>query len=138
MEVLYTTAATFKGGGIGTVESTDGILKLEIRPPKEMGGPGGPYTNPEQLFAVGYASCFANALIYAAAMKRKKVEASVTAKVSTGKNETGGFQFAVEMDVFIPDLSHRETEELIKEAHHICPYSNSIQNNVEVKFNITD
>ena len=118
MEKMYTAVATSVGGRSGSVKSSDGVLNLEVRPPKEMGGPGGNYTNPEQLFAAGYSACFGSA-------------------VSIGTKEGGGFQLAVEMDVHIKGISQQEAEELVKEAHQVCPYSNATRNNIEVTLKVT-
>ena len=137
MDALYTAVATSVGGRNGSVKSDDGVLNLEVRPPVEMGGKGGPYTNPEQLFAAGYSACFGSAINHVALQKRLRIESSVTAKVSIGKKETGGFQLAVEMDVNIPGIDQKEAEELVKEAHQVCPYSNATRNNVEVTLKVT-
>lgn len=137
MDALYTAVATSVGGRNGSVKSDDGVLTLEVRPPVEMGGKGGPYTNPEQLFAAGYSACFGSAINHVALQKRLRIESSVTARVSIGKKENGGFQLAVEMDVNIPGLDQKEAEELVKEAHQVCPYSNATRNNVEVTLKVT-
>lgn len=136
MEALYTAVATSVGGRSGHVKSSDGVLDFEVRPPKEMGGPGGNYTNPEQLFAAGYSACFGSALNHVALLKRKRIESTVTAKVSIGKKEDGGFMLAVEMDVKITGVEKKEAEELVKEAHQVCPYSNATRNNVEVTLKV--
>lgn len=137
MEALYTAVATSVGGRNGNVKSSDGILNLEVKPPKEMGGLGGAFTNPEQLFAAGYSACFGSALNHVALLKKRKVVPSVTAKVSIGKKDDGGFQLAVEMDINIPGIDQKDAEELVHEAHQVCPYSNATRNNIEVKLNVT-
>ncbi|WP_029904308.1 organic hydroperoxide resistance protein [Prevotella sp. 10(H)] len=137
MEKLYTAVATSTGGRSGHVKSSDGVLDLEVRPPKEMGGPGGNYTNPEQLFAAGYSACFGSALSHVSLEKKIHIRPEVTAKVSIGKKEGGGFQLAVEMDVHMTGMSQQEAEELVKEAHQTCPYSNATRGNVEVTLNVT-
>ncbi len=136
MDVLYTTVASFSGGGTGQATTEDGILKLEIRAPKEMGGPGGEYTNPEQLFAIGYASCFGSAINYAAMMKRKSIDSLVTATVHTGKKPEKGFQFKVDLDIRISGLEQKDAEELVEEAKQICPYSGAVKDNIEVKVKV--
>ena len=136
MEVLYTAIATSIGGRNGHVQSADGVLDLEVKPPKEMGGPGGAYTNPEQLFAAGYSACFGSALNHVALLKKKRIDPKVTAKVSIGKKPDGGFMLAVEMDVNIPGMDTKEAEELMNEAHQVCPYSNATRNNIEVKLKL--
>ena len=137
MEALYTAVATSVGGRNGQVKSSDGVLDFEVRPPVEMGGKGGPYTNPEQLFAAGYAACFGSAINHVALQKRLKVESVVTARVGIGNKEGGGFKLAVEMDVNIPQIDQKEAEELVKEAHQACPYSNATRNNIEVTLKVT-
>lgn len=136
MNVIYTTSATAKGGKHANVKSEDGIINLELRAPKEMGGEGGAYTNPEQLFAVGYSACFDSAINYVAMQRRLRIISVVTAKVNTLVNDKGGFIFAVDMDVDISGLEQKEAEELIEAADHVCPYSNSIRGNVKVTFSI--
>lgn len=136
MDAVYTAIATSVGGRSGHVTSSDGILNFEVRPPKEMGGPGGSYTNPEQLFAAGYSACFGSAINHVALQKRKRIESSVTAKVSIGNKPGGGFMLAVEMDVIISGMEQKEAEELVKEAHQVCPYSNATRNNVEVTLKV--
>lgn len=137
MEALYTAVATSVGGRNGKVKSSDGVLDFEVKPPKEMGGPGGAYTNPEQLFAAGYSACFGSALNHVALLQRKRIDPTVTAKVSIGKKADGGFQLAVEMDVLIPGFDQKDAEELVKEAHQVCPYSNATRNNVEVTLKVS-
>lgn len=137
MEKLYTAVATSVGGRSGSVKSSDGVLDFQVRPPKEMGGPGGNYTNPEQLFAAGYAACFGSALSHVSLERKLRIRPEVTAKVSIGNKEGGGFQLAVEMDVHMTGISKSEAEELVKEAHQICPYSNATRNNVEVTLKVT-
>lgn len=137
MEAMYTAVATSVGGRNGNVKSSDGVLDLEVKPPKEMGGPGGAFTNPEQLFAAGYSACFGSALNHVALLKKKKVVPTVTARVSIGKKDDGGFQLAVEMAVNIPGIDQKEAEELVKEAHQVCPYSNATRNNIEVTLSVT-
>lgn len=137
MEALYTAVATSVGGRNGNVKSSDRVLNFEVKPPKEMGGPGGAFTNPEQLFAAGYSACFGSALNHVALLKKRKVVPTITAKVSIGKKDDGGFQLAVEMDVNIPGIDQKDAEELVHEAHQVCPYSNATRNNIEVKLNVT-
>ncbi len=103
-----------------------------------MGGKGGPYTNPEQLFAAGYASCFSGALSHVALLRRLRIQSEVTAKVSIGQKEDGvGYQLAVEMNVNIPDVNQKLAEELAHEAHQFCPYSNATKNNINVDIKVT-
>jgi Ohr subfamily peroxiredoxin len=114
------------------VKSADGLLAVDLKPPVEMGGPGGA-TNPEELFAAGYAACFQSALGVVARREKVSVDGStVTAKVSIGTIAGGGFGLAVELDVHIPDVDAATTETLIKGAHEVCPYSNATRGNIEV------
>jgi len=136
MHVIYTTSATATGAMEGKVKSDSGILNLEIRAPKEMGGPGGDYTNPEQLFAVGFASCFQSAINYVAMTHKKKMESEVTVKADTLNNGKGGFIFAVKLDVVISGLPEAEAKELVDMASYVCPFSNSTRGNVEVELNL--
>lgn len=138
MEKLYTAQATATGGRNGQVKSNDGVLDLEVRIPKEMGGSGGAYTNPEQLFAAGYAACFDSAL--SLIIRTEKVKAgttTVTAQVSIGKNDAGGFGLAVTLDVNVPGVDQATAEALVEKAHQVCPYSNATRNNVEVTLQVT-
>lgn len=138
MEKLYTAQATATGGRNGQVKSSDGVLDLEVRIPKEMGGSGGAYTNPEQLFAAGYAACFDSALsLIIRTEKVKTGTTTVTAEVSIGKNDAGGFGLAVTLDVNVPGVDQATAEALVAKAHQVCPYSNATRNNVEVTLQVT-
>ena len=133
MEKLYTAKATATGGREGQVKSADGALDINVRIPKEMGGPAGSYLNPEILFAGGYAACFDSALNLI--IKLEKVTAgttAVTAEVSLGKTENGAYTLAVTLEVEIPDLDKAKAEELVQKAHQVCPYSNATRGNIEV------
>jgi len=139
MKTLYTTNVTAKGGRNGQVKSENGVLDLEVRMPKGLGGANDDYTNPEMLFAAGYAACFDSALnLIISKSKIETGETSVAAKVSIGQNEDGGFGLAAELDVNIPGVSLEEAQELTEKAHQICPYSNATRNNIEVKLSVTN
>ncbi|PTT14845.1 organic hydroperoxide resistance protein [Flavobacterium sp. HMWF030] len=139
MKTLYTTSVTAKGGRNGQVKSENGILNLEVRMPKALGGANDDFTNPEMLFAAGYAACFDSALnLIISKSKIKAGETSVAAKVSIGQNEDGGFGLAAELDVNIPGVSIEEAQELTEKAHQICPYSNATRSNIEVKLYVTN
>ncbi|WP_443943772.1 organic hydroperoxide resistance protein [Pedobacter sp. AW1-32] len=139
MEKLYTATATAKGGRNGHVESDNGVLNLEVRMPKAMGGANDDYTNPEQLFAAGYAACFDSALQLVIRMKKAQTgETAVTAAVSIGKNGDGGFGLAVELTANISGVSLDEAQTLIDEAHKVCPYSNATRGNVAVTLKVTN
>ena len=129
---LYTAEATAVGGRDGHTTSKDGNLDVDIRPPVEMGGPGGG-TNPEELFAAGYAACFQSALAVVARRQKISVDGStVTGKVTIGTIEGGAFGLAVELDVHIPDVDEATTTTLIHAAHQVCPYSNATRGNIVV------
>jgi osmotically inducible protein OsmC len=128
MKVLYTAEATATGGRSGQVKSDNGVLDLQVKPPKAMGGANDDYTNPEQLFAAGYAACFNSALNHTIRLEKAKTgETSVTAKVSIGPLEGGAFGLAVELAVNISGVSIEEAQRLIEGAHQVCPYSNATQ-----------
>lgn len=139
MEALYTAEATAYGEGRnGEVRSSDGVIDEVLSVPKEMGGPGGEATNPEQLFAAGYAACFNSAIAAVARAGKIQVASSeVTAKVGIGSNGTGGFQLAVELTVKIPGLDQAVAEKLVEQAHQVCPYSNATRGNIEVALTVT-
>jgi len=134
---IYTASAASTGEARnGHVQSTDGILDLDVRVPKEMGGAGGA-TNPEQLFAAGYAACFHQALKLVAG--QAKVDASdseVVADVSIGDNGNGGFQLAVQLEVTIPGADATTAQQLAEQAHQVCPYSNATRGNIEVALTV--
>ena len=136
---MYTTSVTAKGGRNGHVKSENGIIDLEVRMPKALGGANDDFANPEMLFAAGYSACFDSALNRVIMLSKTKTgETSVTAKVSIGQIENGGFGLAVELDVNIPGVSLEEAQELTDKAHQICPYSNATRNNIEVKLSVTN
>lgn len=134
MQTLYQAEATAVGGRNGQVETSDGLLKFELSIPKSMGGPGKPNTtNPEQLFACGYAACFGSAIDHAAKMNQQEIGTiRVTAFVDIGKANQG-LELSCELKVHIDDLSKEETEKLIQAAHQMCPYSRATRNNINVK-----
>jgi peroxiredoxin, Ohr subfamily len=138
MNVIYTAIATSVGGREGHITSSDGVLNFDIKKPKAMGGKEDGYTNPEQLFAAGYAACFSGALSHVALLRRLRIQSEVTAKVSIEPKDSGeGYQLAVEMSVVIPDVEQGLAEELSHEAHQFCPYSNATRGNINVDIMIT-
>ncbi|WPO83961.1 organic hydroperoxide resistance protein [Chryseobacterium sp. JJR-5R] len=139
MKTLYTTQVTATGGRNGHVKSENGVLDLEVRMPKGLGGANDDFTNPEMLFAAGYAACFDSALnLVISKSKIETGETAVTAQVSIGQLENGGFGLAVELNVNIPEVSVEEAQSLTEKAHEICPYSNATRNNIEVKLSVTN
>jgi len=137
MKPLYTTTAVSTGDGRnGHVASPDGFVNAEVRIPQEMGGTGGA-TNPEQLFAAGYAACFHSALKAVGRQTRADLsESEVVADVSIGENGTGGFQLAVALEVTIPRLDRVTAQDLVDQAHQVCPYSNATRGNIEVTLSV--
>ena len=134
MKKVYTAVATADGRHDARAISSDGVLDVPIAVPKEMGGEGGG-TNPEQLFAAGYAACFASAIQTAAAMRDQSDaarDASVTAHVDLGKGKTG-LELAVQLHVELPNMGREEAEKLVERAHQGCPYSRATRGNVDVE-----
>lgn len=140
MNALYTARATADDGGRnGHAATDDGAIDVDLTMPESMGGPGGEGTNPEQLFAVGYAACFANALRSAARKLRKEDAAdgaTVTAEVDIGRVEGGTLGLAVRLDATIPAVGQADAEELMALAHERCPYSNATRGNIEVELTV--
>lgn len=135
MQILYTTSATANGGRDGRAVSADQKLDVKLSTPKELGGAGGDGTNPEQLFASGYAACFLSALKLVAGKSHTALPAdtSVTAEVGIGPNGNGGFGLAVTLRIAAAGLEQAAAETLIAKAHEVCPYSNATRNNIDVK-----
>lgn len=137
MSALYKTQVIATEGRHGHVKSSDGLLDLALAIPKEMGGKGDA-TNPEQLFAAGYAACFENAVIHLAKKQKiliKDADVSVIADISLHANDQEGFDLAVSLTTIIHGLSQRDAEELVQAAHAVCPYSNAIKGNIDVVLN---
>ena len=137
LDIVYTAIAHASGSGRdGHVRSEDDRLDLDTRPPKEMGG-SGEGTNPEQLFAAGYAACFLSALHVAGRQLSLDTKgAEVSSEVGIGGNGEGGFGLAVELDVYAPAVPEDRRQELADLAHTICPYSNATRGNIEVKLSL--
>ncbi len=134
-KILYTATATAKGGREGHIHSSDGVLDFDLKVPKELGGPGGAGSNPEQLFAAGYSACFEGAVRYVAGQRKIALQdASVTGHVGIGPREPTGFGIAVQLEVSLPGLDRAVAQDLIDTAHRdICPYSHATRGNVDVK-----
>ena len=134
MSNMYTTEATATGGRQGTTASADGRLNVTQSTPQELGGDGGPGTNPEQLFAAGYAACFQSALGVVA--RRQKIDldpaATITARVGLLRQGLG-FGLDVELEGRFPGLSRDEAQALMAAAHEVCPYSAATRGNVDVR-----
>jgi Ohr subfamily peroxiredoxin len=137
MNILYTATATATGDGRnGHVASDDGILDTDVRIPKAMGGAGGA-TNPEQLFAAGYAACFHSALKVVAGRDGLDVTGTeVSASVGIGMLDNGGFGLEVQLDVHAPALDRATAEATVAKAHQVCPYSNATRGNIDVTLTV--
>lgn len=139
MKKLYTTSATATGGRDGHVKSENGILELDVRKPKSLGGASDDFANPEMLFAAGYSACFDSALnLVIKKLRIETGETTVKTQVSIGQIENGGFGLAVELDVNVPGVSLEEAQKLTEQAHQVCPYSNATRNNIEVNLVVTN
>jgi osmotically inducible protein OsmC len=138
MKLLYEAEAVATGQGRnGRSRTSDGVLDLELAVPAEMGGPGGSATNPEQLFAVGYAACFHSALQVVARRERLAVDdSSVAARVALQANANRGFELSVALQVDLPGIEPATAEELVAKAHAVCPYSNATRGNVDVELQL--
>lgn len=134
-KIVYTATATVHGGREGHAKSSDGVIDIDLKIPKEMGGPGGAGTNPEQLFAAGYAACFEGATRYVAREKKVALkDASVTAHVGIGPREPTGFGIAVKLEVHLEGVDKATAQDLVDTAHRdICPYSHATRGNVDVE-----
>lgn len=132
MANLYTTRVTAVGGRSGTIRSDDGLLNLKLSLPTSLGGKGDA-TNPEQLFAGGYAACFENAVIHIARREGQKVSddaIEVIAEAGIRQDRDGGFQLSVSLAVSITGLEREAAEEIVAAAHRVCPYSNAVRGNI--------
>lgn len=138
MNVLYTASALSTGDGRnGHVRSSDGFVDLDLATPKEMGGAGGA-SNPEELFAAGYAACFHSALKAVARQQKLDVtESAVTAEVGIGKREEGGFGLTVALHVELGGVDQPTADDLVAQAHQVCPYSNATRGNIDVAVDAT-
>jgi lipoyl-dependent peroxiredoxin len=139
MASLYSTKVTASGGRHGSIRSEDGLLDLKLALPRTLGGRGDA-TNPEQLFAGGYAACFENALLHVcrdAGHRFADDDIDVAARIDLGRGETGGFVLAAALAVGIAGVDRQTAEQLVQDAHAICPYSNAIRGNVDVAISVS-
>ncbi len=137
MDTMYVTTAHATGDGRnGHVQTDDGVVDMDLRIPKEMGGPGGA-SNPEQLFAAGYAACYHSALkMIAGQDKVDTTGTEVSVTVGIGQLPNGGFGLSVEIDVHVPTADQATAAKLAARAHEVCPYSNATRGNVDVKLSV--
>ncbi|MDL9944618.1 organic hydroperoxide resistance protein [Gordonia sp. ABSL11-1] len=139
MKAIYTAEALATGDGRnGHARTSDGKIDLDLDMPKELGG-SGVGTNPEQLFAAGYAACFHSALRLVAGQSGADVtDSAVGARVSLGSTDTGGFGLAVELEVTLPAVDDATAKSLVEKAHEVCPYSNATRGNIDVTLTLAD
>lgn len=139
MNILYSTQSTATGGRTGHAATSDGRLSVALVTPKELGGPGGDGTNPEQLFASGYAACFLGALKFVASQRKVAIAetSAVTATVGIGKRDDGqGFGLDVALSVDLPGVDPVVARELVDQAHIVCPYSHLTRNGLDVRLSL--
>lgn len=138
-QVLYTAQATATGGREGRAVSSDQVLDIQLSTPRELGGAGGPGTNPEQLFAAGYSACFLGALKFVAGKEKVALPANaqITGRVGIGPIPTG-FGIQAELTISLPGLPRAQAEDLIAKAHIVCPYSNATRGNIDVSLVLAD
>ena len=136
-QVLYTAEATATGGREGRAVSSDNALDVQLSTPRELGGAGGPGTNPEQMFAAGYSACFIGALKFVAGQAKVALPAdtSITGRVGIGPIPNG-FGIQAELRVSIPGMPREQAEELVQKAHIVCPYSNATRGNIDVTLTV--
>ena len=132
MSAIYSTRATAIGGRSGTVRSDDGILDLALALPASLGGKGGA-TNPEPLFAAGYAACFIGAMKFVAGMQKVALPADTSIQATVGIGQIpAGFGIEVQMVVSVPGVDRDVAQAIVNKAHEVCPYSNATRGNIEV------
>jgi len=137
--VLYTATASATGGREGRATSSDNVLDVTLSTPRELGGAGGPGTNPEQLFAAGYSACFLGALKFVAGQHKVALpaETTVTGKVGIGKIPTG-FGIQADLSISAPGVDREQLQTLVDAAHIVCPYSNATRGNIDVTLSIAE
>ena len=138
-KVLYTASATSVGGREGRSTSSDNALDVQLSTPKELGGAGGPGTNPEQLFAAGYSACFLGALKLVAGKQDIKLpeDTSITAEIGIGPIPTG-FGLEAKLTITASGVARDTLQALVDDAHIVCPYSNATRNNIDVTLVVAD
>ncbi len=138
-KILYTATATAVGGREGQATSSDQVLDVKLSTPRELGGAGGPGTNPEQLFAAGYSACFLGALKFVAGKAKVHIpaETTVTGQVGIGARDDGeGFGLEVGLTIHVPGLDKAQVEALVQKAHVVCPYSHATRGNIPVTLTV--
>ena len=136
---LYIAHAKATGGRDGIAKSDDGHLQVKLSVPKELGGAGGDGTNPEQLFAAGYAACFIGAIKFVAGKEKITVPSDISIQSSVGIGTIpSGFGICVELKISLPGVSKEVAESLVEKAHQVCPYSNATRGNIDVKLIVAE
>lgn len=136
-KVLYRATATATGGRDGRAVSSDNVLDVKLVTPKELGGPGGAGTNPEQLFAAGYSACFIGALKFVAGREKIALPADTSIEGTVGIGPTpAGFGIEAELRISIPGMDRAQAEALVAKAHQVCPYSNATRGNIDVTLTV--
>ena len=136
-QILYAAEATAIGGREGHARTSDSRLDVDLDVPSEMGGTGGPGTNPEQLFAAGWAACFQSSMLRFAAGRKLDLSGSrITARVGIGPLRSGGFGLAAALDLDAPEISRVDAVYLMERAHETCPYSRATRGNIEVTLTV--
>ena len=138
-KILYAATATATGGREGRARSSDRVLDVQLSTPRELGGAGGPGTNPEQLIAAGYSACFLGALKFVAGKQKVALPAdtTVTGKVGIGAIPAG-FGIEAELTIAAPGVPRDTLQALVDQAHTVCPYSNATRGNIDVSLLIAD
>jgi len=137
MKTLYTAEVTATGGRSGHVKSSDGVIDIDVTVPEGLGGKGGA-SNPEQLFAAGYASCFQSALMLVAGKQKVQLEkeSTVTAHVSLNQLDNESYGLSVKLDVDLKGIDKEQAQQLVNQAHEVCPYSVGTRGNINVELNV--
>ena len=136
MEAIYTAKAVVSGGRDGTARTEDGQLELKLALPKQMGGKGDG-TNPEELFAAGYAACFIGALKVEVAQAKQKLPENLRIESQVGLGKVGaGYGINAVLDVFLPEMDEAVAQQLVNQAHQVCPYSNATRGNIDVTLSV--
>ncbi len=136
-KVVYRASATSIGGREGKSATSDNRLEVKLSTPKELGGPGGDGTNPEQLFAIGYSACFIGAMKFVATQQKIKLPDDTSIKGIVGIGPIpGGFGIEAELQISIPGMDRATAQSIVDQAHHVCPYSNATRGNIEVKLTL--
>jgi osmotically inducible protein OsmC len=138
-DTIYSTKVSATGGRHGSIRSDDGLLNLKLALPRTLGG-NGEATNPEQLFAGGYAACFENAIFHVSREARRHFadgDVEVVAQIGLSRNDSSAFVLSAALAVTIAGVDQKTAEQLVEGAHAICPYSNAIKGNVDVKIAVT-